>query len=197
MPRTKITNKKEVKAAIEAKKIPELSQQEALYFKELVDASNKYVATKKQKAQYEYTIKKLQETRNKIQSGEIPMPMTMTVIPNLLYQTITDKKEVLKLFDEQIKTYQTNIISLTGMIQHNYDEYMESATRNREFLNRRFATAKAKDIAPERKVIADEETLFEAEFNDLMKDPKKQAELKKANLEAVKRNLARKKKGNK
>lgn len=196
---TKVVGKKEAKKVnkeiAESRKIPELKQIDTLYFKELVDASNKYIATKKQKAQYEFTVKKLQDTRNKIKSGEIKMPVTMTLIPNMMYHQEYDKKRVLKLFDDQIETYQTNVKSLIGMIQHNYDEYMESAVRTREFVNRRFATAKAKDIAPERKVITDEENLFEAEFKDLMNDPEKQQKLKEASKEAAKRNLARKQKG--
>lgn len=192
----KIANKKEVKKAnkelAELKKVKELSQQEALYFKELVDTSNKYVATKKQKAQLEFQIGKLQEMRNDIQSGKIPLPLMKTLIPNMLYQTINDKKEILKMFDEQIETYKNSSKSLDGMIEHNYDEYVESAVRNREFLARRFQLLRAKDIAPERKAIKDEDVLFEAEFNKMMQDPKEQEKFRAAQKEAVKRNVARK-----
>jgi hypothetical protein len=194
-----MTTKKEVKQhnkkVVEAKRIPELSQQEAMYFKELVDASNKYTGLRKQKAQYEFAIKKMQENRNKIQTGEIKMPINLWLIPNVMSYPEYDKKVILKMFDEQIETYQTTVKSLVGMIEHNYDEYMESAARNREFLARRFATVTAKAIVPERKVIKDEENLFEAEFKDLVNNPEKQKELRDAQKEAVKRNLARKIKG--
>jgi len=84
-------------------------------------------------------------------------------------------------------------LSLEGQLEHRYENYMESAARNKEFLNIRFKNAKAKNIVPLRDIgEKDEEVLFEAEFKDLLKNPEKQCQLKAAKKEAVKRNIARK-----
>lgn len=175
------------------KKKEPLMEGEGKFFQELVNASNRYTQLLKQKAQYEFIIKKLQEDRKKIQHGDIPLPMTMTLIPKLMSYQEYDKKKILKIFDDQIKSYDTNIKTLNGQIEHRYEDYMESAVRNREFLNVRFKDVKAKNIVPLRDIAEkDEEVLFEAEFSDLLKDEEKQKELKEAKKEAIKRNIARK-----
>ena len=68
-------------------------------------------------------------------------------------------------------------MSLKGQLEHRYEDYMESAARNKEFLNIRFKDVRAKNIVPLRDIgEKDEEVLFEAEFKDLLKDEKKQLE---------------------
>lgn len=176
-------------------KSPPLMDVEGQYFQELVDASNRYTNAMKQKAQYEYIAKKLTDDRKKIQQGDIKLPITITLIPNLLFYQEHDKKKILKIFDEQIQSYNTNLANLEGTLEHRYEEYMESAARNKEFINTRFKNAAVKNVVPLRDIgEKDEELLFEAEFSDLKKDDKKLEEFKKAHKEAVKRNVARKKK---
>lgn len=168
-------------------------ESEGRFFQELINASNSYTNLLKQKDQYKFIIKKLQEDRKKIQQGEIELPILMTLIPKLMSYYEKDKKKVLKIFDEQIASYNTNLLSLEGQLEHRYENYMESAARNKEFLNIRFKNAKAKNIVPLRDIgEKDEEVLFEAEFKDLLKNPEKQCQLKAAKKEAVKRNIARK-----
>jgi len=189
--------KKKQKVLVEVKpvQVPPLMDFEGQIFQELVNASNRYTGLLKQKAQYEYIIKKLEGDRKKIQQGEIKLPILLTLIPKLMSYQETDKKKVLKIFDEQIAAYNTNLLSLKGQLEHRYEDYMESAARNKEFLNIRFKDAKAKNIVPLRDIgEKDEEVLFEAEFKDLLKDEGKQLELKAAKKEAIKRNIARKKK---
>jgi len=149
----------------------------------------------KQEAQYKYVVKKLQEDRKKIQQGEIELPILMTLIPKVMSYYENDKKKVLKIFDEQIESYTTNLLSLKGQLEHRYEDYLESAARNKEFLQIRFKDAKAKNIVPLRDIgEKDEESLFEAEFKDLINDEGKQKALKEAQKEAIRRNIARKKK---
>ncbi len=189
--------KKKQKVPEEAKphKSPPLMDVEGQYFQELVNASNRYTNALKQKAQYEFIVKRLINDRKKIQQEEIKLPITITLIPNLMFYSEYDKKKVLKIFDEQIQSYNTNLASLEGQLEHRYEDYMESAVRNKEFINNRFKNAKAKSIVPLRDIgEKDEELLFEAEFSDLKKDSVKREEFKKANKEAIKRNVARKKK---
>lgn len=192
MSKRKRANKKIVEE-IKIKKLAPMVSGEELYFKDLVDTSSAYSKVLQQKAQYVFAIKKLQENRKKIQDGDITPPYIMTLIPNVLAYTISDKKQVLKLFDDQIKSYQTNLKSLTSQADHRYEDYVESATRNRDFWLRRFGDIKTATITADRRSSEkDEETLFEAEFKDMMSDPKKKAEFDKATKEAVKRNTVRK-----
>jgi len=188
-----IKKKQTVLLEVKSQKVMPLMEEEGRFFQELVDASNRYTNLLKQKDQYKFIIKKLQEDRKKIQHGEIELPIIMTLIPKLMSYYEKDKKKVLKIFDEQIVSYNTNLLSLEGQLEHRYENYMESAARNKEFLNIRFKNAKAKNIVPLRDIgEKDEEVLFEAEFKDLLKNPEKQAQLKAAKKEAIKRNVARK-----
>lgn len=189
--------KKKQKAPVEMKptQIAPLMAQEGQFFQELVNASNRYTDLLKQKAQYEFIIKRLETDRKKVQQGGIKLPILMTLIPKLMSYMENDKKKVLKIFDDQIAAYNTNILSLKGQLEHRYEDYMESAARNKEFLNVRFRNVKAKNIVPLRDIgEKDEEVLFEAEFKDLLKNKDKQSEFKAAKKEAIKKNIARKKK---
>jgi len=194
MAKKRVIKKKQVVPLEEkSQKVMPLMESEGRFFQELVNASNSYTNLLKQKDQYKFIIKKLQEDRKKIQQGEIELPILMTLIPKLMSYYEKDKKKVLKIFDEQIASYNTNLLSLEGQLEHRYENYMESAARNKEFLNIRFKNAKAKNIVPLRDIgEKDEEVLFEAEFKDLLKNPEKQCQLKAAKKEAVKRNIARK-----
>jgi len=194
MAKKRVIKKKQVVPLEEkSQKVTPLMESEGRFFQELVDASNSYTNLLKQKDQYKFIIKKLQEDRKKIQQGEIELPILMTLIPKLMSYYEKDKKKVLKIFDEQIASYNTNLLSLEGQLEHRYENYMESAARNKEFLNIRFKNAKAKNIVPLRDIgEKDEEVLFEAEFKDLLKNPEKQCQLKAAKKEAIKRNAARK-----
>ena len=194
MAKKRVIKKKQVVPLEEkSQKVMPLMESEGRFFQELVNASNSYTNLLKQKDQYKFIIKKLQEDRKKIQQGEIELPILMTLIPKLMSYYEKDKKKVLKIFDEQIASYNTNLLSLEGQLEHRYENYMESAARNKEFLNIRFKNAKAKNIVPLRDIgEKDEEVLFEAEFKDLLKNPEKQCQLKAAKKEAIKRNVARK-----
>jgi len=195
MARKRVVKKKQ-KVPKETKPVtvPPLMEFEGKFFQELVNASNRYTALLKQEAQYKFIVRKLETDRKKIQQGGIKLPMLITLIPKLMSYQENDKKKVLAIFDEQIAAYNTNLSSLKGQIEHRYEDYMESAARNKEFLNIRFKNAKAKNIVPLRDIgEKDEEVLFEAEFKDLLKNPEKQAQLKAAKKEAVKKNIARKK----
>lgn len=178
---------------VEPVKILPLMTEEGQFFQELVDASNRLAGLMKQVTQYKFIIKRLETDRKRVQQEEVKLPMLMTMIPNLMFYWEHDKKKILKIFDDQIKSYNINILTLKGQIDHRYEDYLESAARNKEFLNIRFKNAVAKSIVPLRDIgEKDEELLFEAEFKDLVKDADKQAELKAAKKEAIKRNVARK-----
>lgn len=196
MARKRVVKKKQkAPVNVEPPKVPPLMAQEGQFFQELVDASNRYTDLMKQEAKYKFIVTRLKMDRKKVQHNEIKLPMIMVLIPNLISYQEYDKKKVLTIFDEQIKSYNTNIITLQGQMEHRYEDYLESAARNKEFLAKRFRNVVAKNIVPLRDIgEKDEEILFEAEYADLKKDSKKRDELKAAKKEAIKRNVARKKK---
>jgi len=181
------------KADVTPQEIAPLMQNEAQYFQELVESSNQYSGLLKQKAQFEYIVKQLQAGRNKIQKGEIKLPVDITLIPKVMTYQENDKKKVLKMFDEQISVHQQNLKALMSQLTFAYENFTESGIRNKEYLTKRFEKVKVKAIVPERTVLADEDTLFEAELNDMIKNPKKLEEFKKAKKEAIRRNTKGKK----
>jgi len=194
----KKTVKKDVKQEVKKQIKAPLSQTEGQFFQELVNSSNAYAALLKQRDQYDYVIKRLQADRKKIQTGEIKLPVIMTIIPKVMSYMEDDKKKVLKLIDDQITTYTSMVKGLQGQIELRQEQFIESGVRNREFLASRFKEAKAKQIVPLRDVAKkDEETLFEADFKELLESESKKEEFHKAQKEAVKRNVARKKKQSK
>ena len=189
--------KKKAKAPVETapKQIAPLMEAEGKFFQELVDSSNQLTNARKQESQYVFILEKLKGDRKKIQDGDIKLPMIMTLIPKLLSYNENDKKKILKIFDDQIKAYSANITTIKGQIALRYENYIESAVRNREFLNIRFKSAKVKHIVPLRDIgEKDEELLFEAEFSKLTKDKDLQKEFHKAEKKAISKNIARKKK---
>jgi len=192
--RANATKNKDV--VMKKKQAQPLMQREAQYFQELVDVNNRYTALLKQKAQYEFVLNKLQEHRTKVQKGKVKLPVQITLIPKLMTYPEEDKKEILKIFDEQIVSYKNSIKSIEGQLQHRYDEYLESATRTKEFMVSRYGDYKAKQLTQNRKQIDDEENLFEAEFKKLMEDSETMAEFKRQKAEAIKKNIARKTKYN-
>ena len=161
--------------------LPPLQQMELQYFNELVKSSKQYSGLLQQKTQFEYVVKQLQDGRKKVQKDEIKLPVNITLIPKVMTYPESDKKKVLKMFDDNIK-------ALTSQLEFAYENFTESGIRNKEFFTRRFEKVKVKNIVPDRKIVEGEETLFEEEFSDLLKDPKKVEAFKKAKKEAVKRN---------
>jgi hypothetical protein len=185
-------------------RVPPLMPVEETYPTELKDCSARYNGVLQQKANYDFILKRLQENRKKVQKEEVKAPFFMPLIPKTLFYQTTDKKEVLKMFDEAIKSYTNTIAGLNGQVEQRYEEYVESGVRNREFYAKRFGNIKAKDIMPDRNTaLAEEETLFEAEFEEMLKevdgkpnpkyDPEKVKAFKKSKAEAVKRNAAKRK----
>ena len=184
---------KKSKKIEQPKRITPLMESEGRFFQELVDASNQYTNAMKQEAQYKFILNKLQEDRKKIQHGDIKLPMIMTLIPKLLSYQEDDKKKILKIFDDQIAAYNANLATIKGQIDLRYENYIESAVQNTEFLHIRFKEAKAKHIVNLRDIgEKDEELLFEAEFKDLAESKDLQKKFHKANKEAIKKNIARK-----
>ena len=164
-----------------------LDKAESQYFNELVESSNRYSEMLGKQTQYKHIVQQLQASRDKIQKGKIEMPVSLTLIPNIMTYPEGDKKEVLKIFDETIKNYVQSLHALDAKVDYFYEAFVESGIRNKEYLARRFKDVIAKQITPQRVAIKDETTLFEAEIDELL-DPKKKAEYKKAKATAIEHN---------
>lgn len=174
--------------AVAPQHLPPLMQTEAQYFNELVTASNTYSDLLTQKAQFEHIVKQLQEGRKKVQKDEIKLPVDIVLIPKVMTYQENDKKKVLALFDMHIKVFQQKVNANLSQLEFAHENFAESGIRNKEFLSRRFEKTTVKNIVSEREVVKGEDVLFESEFADMMKDPKKVAEFKKAEQEAAKKN---------
>lgn len=167
---------------------PPLTEQEGKYFQELVNTSNTYVALAQQRAQQNWIIQMLESKRLGIQKGEIPLPISFTLIPKVATYLENDKKKVLEEIDKALKIYKDNLKSINSQYFHRYEEFCEAAIRVREFMKRRFGNVVAKTIVPDRKIIDDEDKLFDAEIEKLLKNPEVQKEFVKASKEAVAKN---------
>jgi len=163
-----------------------LNTAEGQYFDELKSASNTYSEALGKQTQYKHILLQLTESRTKIQKGDIEMPINLTLIPNIMSYPEGDKKVILKIFDETIKNYTKSLQAIDSKVNYFYEAFVESGIRNREYLARRFADVKAKQITPGRVTIKDEKTLFEAEIDDLINDPKKKEEAKVEAKKALK-----------
>lgn len=181
--------KKDVKEI--PKQLPPLMQPEADYFNELVAASNQYSDLLKQKAQYQFIVGQLTENRKKVQKDEIKLPVGIVLIPKVMTYQEHDKKKVLQMFDKHIKIFNTNLTTIGSQLEFAYENFTESGIRGTELMTRRFEKAVVKSIVPERTIVKGEDTLFEAELNDMVKEGKdgeKVKEFKKAVKIAVEKN---------
>jgi len=191
--------KVDVKEVPKVQRLMPLDTNEAQYFEELKGASNRYAEALTNQTKYKHIITQLQKSRGKIQKGDIKMPINLTLIPNIMSYPEEDKVEILKIFDETIKNYVKSLQAIDSKVDYFYEAFVESGIRNREYLARRFKDVIAKQITPQRTAIKDETTIFEAEIDELLGDPKKQekakADAKKAMKVAVEhnKNLAKQK----
>lgn len=185
----KRSNKKEA-VVKQAKRddVKPLTQMEATIFQRLVETSNQYGKLEQQFAQYKMIKDKLKERRVKIQKGEIKLPIQVQLSQNMFYAE-SDKKEVLKILDEQIKTLGNSIKGIEGQLKNFQDGYIEQGLQLKTFIDKKYGIYEVKAFA-NRGVQASpvEKTLFEGEFDKLISDEKMQAEFEEAKKRAVKEN---------
>ena len=160
-----------------------LMQQEPIYFNELVELSNQFAKLKQQHDQYEFIRVNLVSRRDKIAKGDIQLPISIQLTQDMYYGE-HDKKKILKLFDEQIKTITNSVTAIKQQVQVRRDMYVESGLRLLTFAENRFGIFKMKEFEPrgpslnqkEKKLAEDEyEELFKATAAEMQ-----QPEVKKA-----------------
>jgi len=205
----KRANNKEVKTVQEFRKdaIMPLTEMEGGYFQALVNASNNCGKVLQNKAKTEWIIKQLEEKRDDIVKGNIPLPVSITLIPQLVSYPESDKVKILKIFDEQIQSYKQTLLAINGQMTHQHEEYVEIAVRVKDFMVKRYSGQTSKFVALDpnhRSPTTDEIKLFESDFDKLVKtkegkpnpnyDPKVVEEYTKAKETAIKMNAELRKK---
>jgi len=197
--RTRANKSPRTEALPKDKKLTPLEQGEANYFQQLVQFSNTYGQLLKQSEQYKLVLGKLEERRTKIQKGEIKLPIMVQLTGNSFYSEY-DKKSVLEDIDKQIISIKESLKGIRGQLEHRKDDYVDSAIKVKKFLESRFDGFSATQITGHRikGTKKEEEKLFEADFEKLMKevdgkpnpnyDPKVSKNFEKAMKDAVEKN---------
>lgn len=194
-----LTPRQQATSKIDRSDVMPIQQNEAFIFKELIDQSNMYGKLLKQYEDYEFQLQDLIFKRKQVQQGKIKLPIYLPLIGNALY-CVDDKKRVLKDLDTQIKILTNSRDGIKGQMTQRRDMYVESALRLTNFMKGKFGKYSSKDInvqqyqtgvrvkTTKKEEKKNQEKLFEAEFNDLMKDAQKQAEFHEAAKKAQKKN---------
>ena len=181
-----------------------LQQNEAYLIQGFVDQSNIYGKLLKQFEQYEFALQNMTWKRKQIQKGEITVnkdnPVLIPLVGNSMCQ-VTDKKQILKDLDEQIKSIQLSRDGIKSQMIHRRDEYVESALRLHNFLKDRYGKYTTKTLdnktgmgtgvrvkSGQDKVVKEQEKIFEAEMADILKDAETAVKYKEAVKKANKHN---------
>ena len=161
-----------------------INSQEVMYFNQVIEVSNAYAKTMSQHAQYDMALKALEKNRYKINKGEYTV-LNVPVAPDTT-TALTGKKEMLKYLDNQIHQLRTALLGIKGQMDNKRDIYTELGLRLETFITQRFGNYRVKKVASDGSRADEEKVLFEAEYEELVKSEKKQAEFKKALTEAKK-----------
>lgn len=172
-----------------------LYQNETIVFNELVELSNQYAKLKQQHDQYDFIRVNLITRRKKIQSGEIKLPISIQLTQDTYYSE-DDKKKVLAIFDEQIKTITNSVTAVKQQVDMRRDMYIESGLRLLTFAKSRYGQYQMEEFRPRGVTVTeDEKKLTERQYDELFKADMKDMEkpevkiaFKKAVKEATKKN---------
>jgi hypothetical protein len=189
--------RQETPKTVDRENVVGLYQNETIVFNELVELSNQYAKLKKQYDQYEFIRVNLIARRKKIQKGEIELPIQIQLTQDMYY-TEGDKKKILKLFDEQIKTITNSVAAVKQQVIVRRDMYIESGLRLLEFAQRRYGQYKPEEFSPRGVGLnKDEQKITEKEYDELFKADVKDMEKPevKAAFEEAKKLAVAKNKG--
>jgi hypothetical protein len=167
--------------AIVKKEVEPLQVQELQLIENFVNLAKNYTQILKQKQQYDYALKTMEETRNKIQKGELTSIM-IPIAPNTS-APITDKKAMIEYMDEQIRLIKQSVVAINGSAAHKKELYIEGGLSLQKWTNRKFSSFKPADISTFRNTKEEEKVLFEQAFEDLNIE-----EFEKAKAKAIKLN---------
>jgi hypothetical protein len=155
-----------------ANDITPLSQYDGQRLQEMVELNNNYGALVKQKSQYDAAIKMLKIRREKINKGEIALPVMIQISRNVSYAE-PNKDKVLQHFDEEIRGLDMAVKGMTGTLEHRRDEYVECVIRVSKLLSEKVKDYQIKNITGVRTINKDieneEKTALEKEFDAVLK----------------------------
>ena len=172
-----------------------LYQNEPIVFNELIELSNQFAKLDKQYKQYDFIRVNLVSRRNKIQKGEIKLPIQIQLTQDMYYAE-DDKKKILSLFDEQIKTITNSVAAVKQQVITRRDMYVEAGLRLLTFAQTRYGQYKMEEFRPRGATVTeDEKKLMEKDYDELFKadakdmdKPEVKAEFEKAMKLAGKKN---------
>ena len=175
----KRSNKKETKK-VDRTKVQPIMQQESQLFQGLLEGSKHYSELQKQYNKYKLIKDQIVKKRTAVQKGEISMPVLIGLSQNMLYEE-KDKQVVLKNLDEQIRNIELSLQGINGQILQYRDMYIEIGLRTLDALDRKFGLYKIENTINDLRVqpTKDEKVIFEEEFDEVVKNPKKFKEAKK------------------
>lgn len=184
----KRSNPKKEEVVIPTTKSKAINQVEVQLFQQLINISNQYGKLQKQRMEYEVVLKNLKDKRKKVQKGEIEMPIMFPLGKRSFYPC-SDKKEALKELDSEIKVVSNAVKGIEGQVQNGADEYIASAFRLIDFLQKKFGRFKptnvySKGCNPKK----DEKVLFEKELDEIEKSEEAKEKLNKALKKAKEEN---------
>lgn len=146
-----------------------LYQNETIVFNELVELSNQYNKLKTQWEQYEFIRVNLIGRRDKIQKGIIKLPIQIQLTQDMYYAE-DDKKKILGLFDDQIKSITNSVKSVKQQVNVRRDMYIESGLRLLTFAEGRYGQYKMEEFRPRGATVTEaEKKLTEKEYDVLFK----------------------------
>lgn len=184
---------------IDRSKAMPLQQNEAYLLKELVDQSNSYGQLLTQFEKYEFALQDLIWKRKEMQKGNIKLPILLPFAGSSFY-SVDDKKKVMEDLETQIKQLTNARDGIDGQMKHRRDEFIETGLRLRTFMDGRFGAYTSTTISVPNQTTGvrvkagkdvqkkDEQELFKAEFDDIMKSPALKEEFKEASKKAVELN---------
>jgi len=167
--------------AIIKKEVEPLEGKELQLIENFVNLAKNYTQILKQKQQYDFALKTMEETRNKIQKGELTSIM-IPIAPNTS-APLTDKKAMLEYMDEQIRLIKQSVVAINGSATHRRELYIEGGLSLQKWTEKKFNSYKPADISAFRNTKEEEKVLFEQAFEDLDME-----EFKKAKARAIKLN---------
>lgn len=164
------------------KNITSLKVQEVQLMKDFLSTAEMYAKLNQQRQQYEFLVMKMEETRLKIQKGEIT-EILVPVAPNT-NAPLRNKKDILKYMDEQLVGVKNGLQGIVGQIEHRRDEFIERGLHLTDWCQKRFGKYTSKEISNYRgdNTVANEKVLFEAEFDKMDKEAFKKAAKKATEL---------------
>lgn len=162
---------------------------EQMYIDQCRDLSNKLAKLKQQYDNYIYVRNQLTQRREKIQKGEIKMPILciLTPQPTRMYWE-EDKQIILKELDGEIKTYNDAAISVKAQVTQHETLFKEAGKRTQQCVTGKFKNFMIENITTDRRINEQETKLFEAKYEEMLNNPDIQKEFKQALAKAKEMN---------